>query len=338
MKILEKILMAIVVLLVIVLVIGFLAPQQVTLERSITINSNSSAIFDEMSSMKSFNSWSPWATIDPEGTTYQYKGPEMGVGSQMSWTSEHPDVGTGDQEIVEMEKNKKVRTKILFGGFDEPSYANVILNPSDAGTDVTWTFEGDMGSNPMNKIFGLMMDTFLGPSYEEGLANLKRVVEAKPKFSIDPNIIDVDKMHFLGIREAFDMSDEAAIGQRMVMLWGKIGAYMESKNIAPTGAPFSLYHMMNDSVWDASIAMPVAETDATPDKGIDSGQTFEGKALFVKHMGDFMLLGNTHKEIQKYMEYKGLTTNGNGYEVYMTDPANEPDTSKWVTQIYYPVQ
>ena len=29
---------------------------------------------------------------------------------------------------------------------------------------------------------------------------------------------------------------------------------------------------------------------------------------------------------------------GNPWEVYIAGPMNEPDTSKWITEIYYPIQ
>jgi hypothetical protein len=44
---------------------------------------------------------------------------------------------------------------------------------------VTWDFESDNGLNPMSRIFGKMMDKFLGPDYQNGLNKLKTVCEAK---------------------------------------------------------------------------------------------------------------------------------------------------------------
>ena len=46
-----------------------------------------------------------------------------------------------------------------------------------AGTRVTWTNEGDMGANPVNRYFGLFMDRLVGPDFEGGLKNLKALVE-----------------------------------------------------------------------------------------------------------------------------------------------------------------
>ena len=36
----------------------------------------------------------------------------------------------------------------------------------------------DLGGNPVNRYFGLIMDKMIGPDFEEGLAKLKEIAEA----------------------------------------------------------------------------------------------------------------------------------------------------------------
>jgi hypothetical protein len=173
MKVLKKILIAILALAVVVLVIGFFSPRNVNVERSISINAPSESIFEEINSLRAMNAWEPWAKIDPEGTEYTYEGSDAGVGSTVSWVSEHPDVGTGTQKIIESLNNEKVRTELYFGGSDAPSYADLIISSNGEGSNVVWTLKIDMGSNPVGKLFGFFMDGMIGSSYEEGLQNLK---------------------------------------------------------------------------------------------------------------------------------------------------------------------
>jgi len=40
------------------------------------------------------------------------------------------------------------------------------------------SMEGDLGRSPLNRWFGLFMDKLVGPDFEAGLANLKRLSEA----------------------------------------------------------------------------------------------------------------------------------------------------------------
>ncbi|MEP2025223.1 MAG: SRPBCC family protein [Reichenbachiella sp.] len=338
MNILKKVLLVLAILVGLILVIGLVIPSNVTLERSTVINAEPSSIYEEVANLKKTNKWSPWDQIDPDGTTYTFSGPDSGVGSKKEWESTHDEVGTGSQEVVEAIPNQKVRTELYFGGFDEPSYADFTLEESDGGTQVTWTFEGDMGSNPLYKLMGLMMESMLGPTYEEGLANLKSRVESKPVFTIEISEVDAEPINYLAIREVFDVTQPESIGPRMGEIYGQLLGYINANGVMGAGQPMSVYVDYSESGWEADIAIPVAETGEVSDESIVAGQTTGGKAVLGVHMGDYNLLDDTHKQLQAYMEFNELEPSGNGYEIYVTDPMMETDTAQWRTEVYYPIQ
>jgi hypothetical protein len=41
--------------------------------------------------------------------------------------------------------------------------------------------EGDLGRNPLYRWFGVFMDKLVGPDFESGLSNLKRLGEARTR-------------------------------------------------------------------------------------------------------------------------------------------------------------
>ncbi len=156
---------------------AYLQPAEVTIERDIVIDAPAEKVYPHVSSFKNFNAWSPWAKIDPN-TKYVFEGPEAGEGAKMSWTSDHPNVGNGSQEITAATANKRVESALSFDG-QPPAKAVFVLEPAGEGkTKVTWEFHGDMGMNPIGRWMGLMIEKYLGPDYEKGLANLKEVVES----------------------------------------------------------------------------------------------------------------------------------------------------------------
>ena len=62
------------------------------------------------------------------------------------------------------------------------------------------------------------------------------------------------------------------------------------------------------------------------------------EAVYAKHFGSYDS-GNTHYAIEAYMKANEIDYSGAYiWEVYITDPMNEPDTAKWQTDIYYPVK
>lgn len=176
-RILKKVLVGLVVLVVLVVIVGLLLPGKVTVARSISIAAPPDAIFPYVDNLKTFNEWSPWAARDPN-MEQTYEGPDGGVGMKLSWQSEHPQVGSGSQVIIESVENRKVRAALDFGD-QGTGTAGFLLEPVDDGTKVTWDFETELGFNPVMRYMGLMFDTWIGADYEAGLASLKTLVESR---------------------------------------------------------------------------------------------------------------------------------------------------------------
>lgn len=171
-----KRLVQILLVLVLVFVAGaYLLPREVEVQRTVSISAPPDAVFPHVSSLEKFSEWSPWSQIDPD-MKVTYSGAETGVGNKMVWTSDHPNVGNGSQEITEVVENERVVSALDFGEMGTATATFDLAETGDA-TDVTWGLKTDMGNNPIGRWMGLMMDSWVGADYEKGLAALKATVE-----------------------------------------------------------------------------------------------------------------------------------------------------------------
>lgn len=177
MKLIKRIFFGLIGLVLALVGISYLLPGKAEVSRSITIDAPPEAIFPYVNSMQETEEWSPWLSRDPE-TKLSYAGPDSGVGNTLSWSSQHPQVGTGTQEIIESTENQLVKTALDFGDMGTAT-ASFTLQPEGNQTQVTWGFESELGANPMMRWMGLMMDNWVGGDYERGLENLKSVVEGQ---------------------------------------------------------------------------------------------------------------------------------------------------------------
>lgn len=175
MRLIRNILIGLVGLIVLAVVIGFILPRQVTVQREIVVNAAPEMVFPHLSSLQAFAEWSPWSALDPD-MTVTFSGPDTGVGNVMEWMSDNPSVGSGRQEIVELVENESVRTTLNFDGM-APSEAWWRVVPEGEGSRVIWGLDADMGAGPVGRWFGLMMDGWVGADYERGLAQLQTIVE-----------------------------------------------------------------------------------------------------------------------------------------------------------------
>ena len=155
--------------------VSFALPQTVLVARSKVINAPEADIFPYLNDYRKFNEWSPWAGRDPKAV-YSYSGPAEGVGARMTWQSDHPEVGSGSQEIIESTPDKYLKVALEFAG-QGSGVADFTLEPSGAGTKVTWGFSTDIGNNPIMRWMGLMFDRWVGADYEAGLTRLAQRVE-----------------------------------------------------------------------------------------------------------------------------------------------------------------
>ena len=95
-----------------------------------------------------------------------------GLGGTYAWKSEN--MGSGSMEILDYQIGDHMTTKILFDGMGE-NQGSWTFKTVAQGTEVTWGFSGEM---PF--FFRFMvpaMDASVGPDFEEGLSNLKALIE-----------------------------------------------------------------------------------------------------------------------------------------------------------------
>ncbi|MGH1419456.1 MAG: SRPBCC family protein [Hyphomicrobiaceae bacterium] len=179
MAFLKKLFFFIISLLVVLGLVGMLLPNEMVVERTVMINAAPEKIFPYVNNFRKSQEWSPWAKIDPQGTTYKYEGPEQGVGHKVTWSSENKNVGKGVQEIIESEESARVKTALDFYEHGKAN-AEFKLQPSASGTSVSWAFNSPLGANPVARWMGLIFKPMISSQFEQGLASMKTLIEALP--------------------------------------------------------------------------------------------------------------------------------------------------------------
>lgn len=174
MKLALKIVKYLIGLMVLLLAIGFLMPATYSAQRSIVINAPADKVFPLLTNVKEWKRWTVWNQRDPNMQLI-YSGPDSGVGAKLAWKSKSE--GNGAMEFTAAEANKRLAYSLQMEGMT-PAPGDITLTPAGNGTKVIWTMNGDAGMNPLFRWVGFFMDKLVGPDFEAGLANLKKIVEA----------------------------------------------------------------------------------------------------------------------------------------------------------------
>jgi hypothetical protein len=150
---------------------------QFVVERTASINASPERVYGEISTLQGWDNWSPWADMDPN-MSKTYSGEPGAVGSTYHWSGNRK-VGEGRMTLTEATPDSKVTIDLSFiKPFKAENQVELTLVPTGSGTDVTWRMTG--AETFMVKVMGFIgrgMDKMVGPDFERGLANLKRVAE-----------------------------------------------------------------------------------------------------------------------------------------------------------------
>jgi len=171
-------------LIVVFVVVVSMQPAEFRVTRSGTIAALPAAVFGHVNDLHKWEDWSPWAKLDPNSET-RFEGAEAGEGAVFHWSG-NDQVGEGSMTIIESKPNELVRIQLEFvRPYEGNSTSEFTFVPQNDQTQVTWTMTSK--NNFMSKAVNLLMDmdAMLGSQFEEGLANMKSVVESESQKSTD---------------------------------------------------------------------------------------------------------------------------------------------------------
>jgi hypothetical protein len=145
------------------------------LARSTLIAASPATVHTLVNDFHLWADWSPWDKIDAD-LIRTFEGPAAGPGSVYGWVGKK--TGTGRMEILTSESDRIVIKLDFLKPFEAHNTAEFTFEPEGAQTRVTWAMTGPV--TLMSKIMGLFfsMEKMVGPQFEQGLVNLKRIAEA----------------------------------------------------------------------------------------------------------------------------------------------------------------
>lgn len=153
---------------------GYLLSPKFTVVRSVQIAAPPEKVFVLVAEPRHWKDWTIWNRRDPQ-MQIEYSGPASGPGAAWSWKSKTE--GEGRMTFTAAEAPRRVAYELFFPDFGTTSTGDLALAAEGSGTRVTWTMNGDMGSNPLFRWMTLASDRMVGPDFEAGLAGLRQLAE-----------------------------------------------------------------------------------------------------------------------------------------------------------------
>ncbi len=156
-----------------------------------------------------------------------------------------------------------------------------------------------------------------------------------------PEITQRAAVPYAGISAWVTMAAIGSVADRIPEIFGWLAAH----GVAPAGPPFFRYHVIDmDRQLLVEAGVPVASV--VHDDGAVSGGTLPaGRFAVMTHAGAPQTLVDATSALLRWAEARGLAFDvsdsdagdqwGCRVEFYLTDPAQQPDTSLWQTELAF---
>lgn len=345
MRVLKTILIILLSLVGLWLLLSLIGPKTSHVERSTVINAQPGTVYDYAKYLKNMDEWGVWRSMDKDAK-YELIGEDGTVGAKQAWDGD--TVMQGSMTITALEPNKSVKSDLAFGDF-MTSQVELGLQPVEGGTEVKWSLDGEIPFMGRAMMLFMSMDDQVGKDFDTGLANLKRIVEAKEAEAAAALAAKTSGGYVI---ETLDRPEMVYVGKRNKKVkWQDMGAFFASSfpaagkaageaKLEMAGAPSGVYFEWNekDQTADLLAGMPVKGTADLKVAGMETVVVPASKVLHIPYYGAYEKVGPAHEAMDAYIKANNLTHYANVIEEYVTDPMTEKDTTKWLTNIYYLVK
>lgn len=158
---------------------------------------------------------------------------------------------------------------------------------------------------------------------------------------VAPEITQRAAQPYAGISAWVTMASVGSVAHRIPEIFGWLG----SRGIGPAGPPFFRYHVIDmERELLVEVGVPVA-SEIEDDGEIRGGTLPAGRFAVMTHTGAPQTLMAATSALLDWAAGQGLawdvapTDKGEQWgcrlEFYLTNPADEPDTSKWQTELAF---
>ena len=312
------------------------------IEESRIINAPTPLLFGEVNDLSNWTNWSPWA--NEENANISLSEDTRGENAALAWeSSEMRDGSLTTMAVIphtSIEQNLTIETSL------GQSNSRLLWNfePLEEGTRITWRIEGRQSFK--EKLAFIIQDEDLTeiyrPKIEQSLEGLEReITRQMEQYSIN---VDGVTQHGGGYYMFSTTATRTVeVNTRAAEMIRQVSNYMERNNISISGKPFVIYNQRDEQNGTTifSAALPTPSQVITP-----SGSPVVAGYLPPQRVVKTTLKGN-HKNAPEAWETAYSFINENGlqvepegtpFEVYITNPAEEPNPARWITEIYIPLR
>ncbi|MDQ3142626.1 MAG: hypothetical protein M3Q56_10315 [Bacteroidota bacterium] len=301
------------------------------LKEEILINGARNLVFVTLNDVKEWPKWTSWKKEDMSLAFTPGK-KETNVGAYIRF--EGNSFGKGFLELQESFKDSSIFVKIYNDDLPAPLHLNFgILGDKTNRTLVK--VQGRLAESIpfLLRPFHMGLSKKLNDRLKNDLNSLKNYLETMINSNFGINSSQFDERYYIGIKEAVNNATIPAFYAKSLP---KVYKLIDSMGLEMVGPPCGLIYDWNgiDNMVYIMAAIPVKKWVLVPPEFV---MQIVKKAPCYKlaYYGPYNGLKSAHIKLNHLMNNGNFELVVPIIEEYVTNPSQEPDTSKWLTNIYY---
>jgi len=124
------------------------------------------------------------------------------------------------------------------------------------------------------------------------------------------------------------------VGPWLAEAYALVWQFLQRLEIVTLGPPFARYTFDGDRM-RVEAGFPIAH-GIRGEGSVHAGLLPAGRVAVTTHVGPYEALEDAYKAIAAWLAEHGYQQAGPHWEVYYTDPAQQPDSSQWRTGLFVP--
>ena len=292
-------------------------PAQITIKKEMLINANPQGIYRSLADEKNWKNWMSDHPLDPsslrDASSLFYKESGYRINNRVM---------------------NSIEIFISAGNSTLNSFLNVLPVSQDS-TALEWRSSIPAGYNPFNRIGKYLLAKKINNDIDEILSGMKAFL------SENKNIYHLEIRHrlvmdtvMMSTREKFKKYPSTDDIYKMIE---KVKNHIRKFHGRETNFPMLNINVHNDSSYDAMVAIPVDHS--LPEQGniFLKRMLYHGNILEAEVKGGAPRISQGFSDLKNYIMDNGKTPAAIPFEMLITNRSKEPDTSKWVTKLFYPI-
>jgi hypothetical protein len=293
----------------------FLIPGKIVVTRSIAANANQSGAYRFLTDASNWSAWWPGSSITNKGGDtvlesggYRFQKPMPGY-YRFSMTVEK--------------------------GEDADSSFLQIFSPGVDSLTIAWTATIKTGSNPVNKFRNYFKAKELGKTLDRVLIAMeKHISDVKNIYGMPIKKEKVKTEFLVSLSNTFGHYPSTG---EIYELLNKIRKYVVQEQAKEVDHPMIYIKPYDSTKFEAQVAIPVDKAIAETAEISLRRMLLNGNILVAEVTGGKTKTDQAMKQVEIYVSDHKYYNVALPFYSLVTDRMSEPDSSKWVTRIYYPI-